>query len=62
MDTILNFVCIPFGTLMKWCWQLVGNYGAAILLFTLATKLILLPLSVWVHKNSILMVKIQNFH
>ena len=59
MDTILNFVCIPFGTLMKWCWQLVGNYGAAILLFTLATKLILLPLSVWVHKNSILMVKIQ---
>lgn len=59
MDTILNFVCIPFGILMKWCWQLVGNYGAAILLFTLATKLILLPLSVWVHKNSILMVKIQ---
>lgn len=59
MDTILYYVCIPFGTLMKWCWQLVGNYGAAILLFTLATKLLLLPLSVWVHKNSILMVKIQ---
>lgn len=59
MDTILYYICIPFGILMKWCWQLVGNYGAAILLFTLATKLLLLPLSVWVHKNSILMVKIQ---
>ncbi len=59
MDTILYYICIPFGILMKWCWQLVGNYGAAILLFTLATKILLLPLSVWVHKNSILMVKIQ---
>ncbi len=44
---------------MKWCWMLVGNYGWAIILFTLATKLVLLPLSVWIHKNSILMIKIQ---
>ncbi len=44
---------------MKWCWQLVGNYGIAILLFTLATKVVLMPLSVWIQKNSILMVKIQ---
>ena len=59
MDTLIYYICIPFGTLMKWCWQLVGNYGLAIILFTLATKLILLPISVWIHKNSILMVKIQ---
>jgi len=44
---------------MKWCWQLVSNYGVAILLFTLATKIVLLPITVWIHKNSILMVKIQ---
>ena len=44
---------------MKWCYQFVGNYGIAILLFTLATKLVLLPISVWIHKNSILMVKMQ---
>jgi YidC/Oxa1 family membrane protein insertase len=44
---------------MKWCWQLVGNYGIAIILFTLATKFVLLPLSVWIQKNSIQMVKIQ---
>ena len=59
MDTLIYYICIPFGILMKWCWQLVGNYGLAIILFTLATKLILLPISVWIHKNSILMVKIQ---
>ena len=59
MDLILYYICIPLGYLMKWCWMLVGNYGWAIILFTLATKLVLLPLSVWIHKNSIQMVKIQ---
>lgn len=59
MDQILYYICIPLGVLMKWCWQLLGNYGLAVLLFTLATKLVLLPISIWIHKNSILMVKIQ---
>ena len=59
MDRILYYVCIPLGELMKWCWQLIGNYGLAIVLFTLATKIVLLPFSVWIHKNSIQMVKIQ---
>lgn len=59
MDTIIYYICIPLGYLMKWCWLLVQNYGLAIILFTLATKLVLLPLSIWIQKNSILMVKIQ---
>ena len=59
MDQILYYICIPLGMLMKWLWQLVGDYGLAIILFTLATKLVLLPVSVWIHKNSIQMVKIQ---
>jgi len=59
MDQILYYICVPLGILMKWCWQLVSNYGLAILLFTLATKIVLLPVTVWIHKNSILMVKIQ---
>lgn len=59
MNGLLYYVCVPLGALMKWCWQLVGNYGVAILLFTLATKVVLLPLSVWIHKNSIQMVEIQ---
>lgn len=59
MNDLLYYVCVPLGVLMKWCWQLVGNYGVAILLFTLATKVVLLPLSVWIHKNSIQMVEIQ---
>ena len=59
MGSVLYYICIPLGYLIKWCTALVGNYGLAIVLFTLATKLVLLPLSVWIQKNSILMVKIQ---
>ncbi len=56
---IMYYICLPLGYLMKWCWMLVDNYGWAIILFTLATKMVLLPLSVWIHKNTIQMVKIQ---
>ena len=59
MDTITYYVCLPLGMLMKGCWMLVKDYGLAILLFTLATKIVLLPVSVWIQKNSIQMVKIQ---
>ena len=52
-------MCIPLGVLMKWCWMLIEDYGLAILLFTLATKVVLLPISIWIQKNCIQMVKIQ---
>ena len=44
---------------MDWCYRFCGNYGLAILLFTLFSKLVLLPLSIWTHVNSITMIKIQ---
>lgn len=59
MDTILYYIYIPFGYLLELSWKLVGNYGLAIIVFTLFTKIILLPLSIWIQKNSILMIKIQ---
>ena len=46
----------PLSVLMEFCYQLVGNYALAIVLFTLLTKIILLPLSLWTHKNGIAMV------
>ena len=59
MDTIIHYICVPLGLLMKGCWMLVKDYGLAILLFTLATKIVLLPISIWIQKNSIQMVKLQ---
>ena len=44
---------------LRFCYQLLGNYGFAVILFTLLSKLVLLPLTVWVHKNSIKLVKMQ---
>lgn len=46
-----------FGFFMYWCFKFVKNYGLTIILFTLVTKIILLPISIMVQKNSIKMVK-----
>ena len=59
MDKIIYYICIPFGYLLKFCYMIVPDYGVAIILFTLLTKLVLMPLSIWIQKNSILMVKMQ---
>ena len=59
-DRLMYYICIPLGFLMKWCWQLVGNYGVAIILFTLVSKMVIIPVTIWVHKNSIKMVKMQS--
>lgn len=48
-----------FTWLMNGCYYICHNYGLAIILFTLLSKLILLPVSIWVQKNSIKMVKMQ---
>ena len=47
------------GMIMYWCYNLSGNYGIAIIFFTFLSKIILLPISIWVQKNSIKMVKMQ---
>lgn len=41
------------------CYELTGNWWVAILLFTLITKVILLPMSLWCQKNAIVMVQLM---
>lgn len=45
--------------LITWCYQLSGDFGFAIVLFTFISKLILLPVSIWTYVNSIVMLRIQ---
>ena len=59
MQTVTDIIAIPLGYAMNFCYKLLGDYGLAIILFTFLTKIILLPLSVWIQKNSIKMVQIQ---
>lgn len=44
---------------MNGCYSLCRNYELAIILFTLCSKIVLLPLSLWTYMNSITMIKIQ---
>ena len=55
MDILYKFL----GWIMNGCYSYVANYAVAILLFTLISKIILLPVSLWTYFNSIKMVKIQ---
>lgn len=59
MDMINTVIGTPLGYVMYFCMRLVKNYGLAIILFTLISKIVLLPLSLWVQKNSIKMVKLR---
>ena len=46
-----------FSVILNWCNGLTGNFWWAIVVFTLITKIILLPVSVMVQRNSIKMVQ-----
>lgn len=55
----LDILSTALGYLMGPCYTLTGNWWLAILLFTVATKVILLPISLWCQKNSIKMVSLM---
>lgn len=59
MNIINTVIGTPLGALLRLCYEWIGNYGLAILFFTLLTKVVLLPLAVWGQKNSINMIKIK---
>lgn len=59
MDLIGNILGTPLGYLMKFCYDIVKDYGLAIIIFTLFTKVILFPISLLVQKNSIKMIKLK---
>jgi len=54
---ITDIISVPLGYVLKFCYDILHNYGLAIILFTLLTKVILFPVSMWVQKNGIAMVK-----
>ena len=47
------------GWMMRLCFWLTRNYGVSIILFTLLTKVLLFPVSLWTQKNSINMVRLM---
>ena len=59
MSTVIDAIINALIWLIDLCNIVCHNYWIAILFFTFLTKVILLPLSVWVQKNSIKTVQMQ---
>lgn len=59
MGNIFDIVNVPIGLILRGCYALVNNYGVAIILFALITKLLLLPLGVKGEKSRRKMMKAQ---
>ena len=55
---MIDFLANIFGYVMDFCYRIVPNWTAAIALFTLITKLLLMPVSLWSNANGLKMVSI----
>ena len=55
----MSYIMLALGWVLKMCNLLVGNYGVAIILFTLLIKFALLPLTVKQQRSMMLTQKIQ---
>lgn len=54
----MKMVAVPLNELLSLCYRLLHSYPLSTLLFTLLTKLILFPVSLWTQRNSIRMVEL----
>ena len=59
MELVMSIIGTPLGYIMWACYQIVKNYGISIILFTLATKILLFLVSVKIQKNSIKLVQMK---
>ena len=59
MNFILEIIAAPLGWIMRAIYNLVGNYGVALILFTLVTKIIMFPLAIKQKKSMIRMSAFQ---
>ena len=53
-----DIIRIPFGYLLDWLYQFVGNYGVALILFSLVVKIVLLPMNAKSKKSMLKMSRV----
>lgn len=59
MGNLMDIINVPLALLLKLCYILVNNYGVAIILFALITKVILFPLGIKSEKSRLKQVAMQ---
>ena len=55
---ISDIIRIPFGYLLDWLYQFAGNYGVALILFSLIVKIVLFPMNAKSKKSSLKMARV----
>ena len=55
---ISDIIRIPFGYLLDWLYQFAGNYGVALILFSLIVKIVLLPMNAKSKKSMLKMSRV----
>ena len=53
-----DIIRIPFGYLLDWLYQFAGNYGLALILFSLIVKIVLLPMNAKSKKSMLKMSRV----
>lgn len=53
---MFDFIAVPFGYVMRYIYEGVGNYGLSIILFTVLTQVIMLPFN-WKQKKGMMDVQ-----
>lgn len=59
MNYVIGLIGDVLGWLIYFCYHFLPDYAVSIVIFTFGTKIVLLPVSLWVQRNSIKMVKMQ---
>ena len=59
MTAIFDFIGSIFGYVLEWFYDLTRNYGVAIILFTIFTRIILIPITVSQQKSSAKMARLR---
>ena len=54
-----DIVTVPFGYLLRWLYELTGNYGLAMIIFAIAVQLVLLPITAKSKKSMMKMSRLQ---
>lgn len=59
MNVINTLLGIPLGYILYYAYRLIGDYGWAILIFAVFVKIVLFPVNILAHKNSLRLLLIQ---
>lgn len=59
MSNMFGFLAGPLGFVMQFIYNLVGNYGITIILFTILVRLLMFPLSIKQQKSQVRMAAFQ---